>query len=78
MIIIQDAMGIKDLHYRLPPAELGLWLKRCDRHLLFSILADCVGLLTNAPAMTRVQDIHRRGGLDAGVRARLASRGEPG
>jgi hypothetical protein len=60
MIIIQDALGVKDLHYRLPPPELEKRLVRYDRHTLFSILADCVGLLTCAPAMQHVKDAHRR------------------
>src|SRR5262245_42481354 len=60
MIVIQDAMGLKDLHYHLPPAEIVERLVHYDQHTLFSILADCVGLLTGAPAMERVKDAHRR------------------
>jgi hypothetical protein len=59
MIVIQDAMGLKDLHYRLLPPELEKRLIGYDCHMLFSILADCVGLLTSAPAMTYVKEFHR-------------------
>lgn len=60
MVILQAAMGLKDLHYRLPPPELEKRLKRYDCHMLFSVLVECVSLLTRTPAVQWVKEQHRR------------------
>ena len=45
-------------HELSPPMERNL--RRADRNTLFSILTECLGILTNAPAMQRVRKVHQK------------------
>ena len=65
MVVMQTALGLTDLHYTMPPPEMEQRLKRYDRNQLFSIVADCVSLLTRTPAIERVKEVHRRRGHEA-------------
>jgi hypothetical protein len=60
MIVVAEALGLKGLRYGLLPRRVERLLKSCDRKMVFSILAECIGLLSRAPAMQRVKQIHRK------------------
>lgn len=59
MIVVAEGLGLKRLRYGLLPPRIERYLTQCDRKTLFSILAECVGLLANAPAMRRLKQSHR-------------------
>ncbi|MGD8451607.1 MAG: hypothetical protein PVJ57_07285 [Phycisphaerae bacterium] len=69
LILITEAVGDEKLRYHELPARLEHTLREADRDTLFSLIAECLGHLLNAPAMERVRRCHRRGRS-----ARLASK----
>ena len=61
-IVISEAVGDKTLRYRELPPPLERVLHGVDRDTLFSVITECLGLLTGAPAMDRVKRTRRRNG----------------
>lgn len=59
MIVVTEALGLKGLRYELLTPSAERLLKSSDRKALFSIIAECIGLLTKAPALQRVKQAHR-------------------
>jgi hypothetical protein len=66
---IATTVGDPSLHYAEPPPGLRRALRNADRSTLFSIIAECLYLLLDAPAMRVVKRFHRR-------RKRQAARGK--
>lgn len=60
MIVIAEALELRGLRFGLLTPRMERLLKSCDRKTLFSILAECIGLLTKSPAMQRVKQAHRK------------------
>ena len=61
-IVMSEAVGDKTLRYRELPPPLERVLHGVDRDTLFSVITECLGLLTGAPAMDRVKRARRRNG----------------
>ncbi|MGD8452701.1 MAG: hypothetical protein PVJ57_12855 [Phycisphaerae bacterium] len=60
LIALTEVIGDEGLRYHELPAHLERTLQEANRDTLFSIIAECLGLLLNAPAMERVKQCHRR------------------
>ncbi len=60
LIILLQALGDKRLRYREPPAPLRRTLHKLDRTALFSVIAECLYLLLDAPMLERVKKVHRQ------------------
>ncbi len=73
LIVISEAIGDEALRYHELPARLGHVLREADRDTLFSLVAESLGLLLDAPAMERVKRARRRNGK--GVPAQVKKRG---
>ena len=59
LTLVSDAVGDRQLLYHKLPPTTERWLRRADRDTLFSIVIECLGLLTDAPAMQRIRDTKR-------------------
>ena len=59
LTLVSDAVGDRQLLYHKLPLTTERWLRRVDRDTLFSIVIECLGLLTDAPAMRRIRDAKR-------------------
>lgn len=70
-IVINQAVGDEKLRYHELPARIERLLRRSDRNTLFSIITECLGLLTKAPAMDRVRAVHRQRNALRGQRQAL-------
>lgn len=60
LILVNEAVADGRLRYHELSPQSERRLRRADRDTLFSIVAECVGILTNAPAMQRVGQIHQQ------------------
>ncbi len=62
LIVLSKSVGDETLCYRELPTRLERVLHGVDRDTLFSVVAECLGLLLGAPAMERVKRARRRNG----------------
>jgi hypothetical protein len=60
LLTIGQIVGDRSLHYAQPSAGLRRSLAKADRNTLFSIIAECLYMLLDAPAMKVVKRQHRR------------------
>jgi hypothetical protein len=60
LTLVNETLADGRLRYRSLPPLLERRLRQADRNTLFSIITECVGILTHAPAMQRIQRFHRR------------------
>jgi hypothetical protein len=78
LLTIGQIVGDPSLHYAEPSAGLRRALQRADRNTLFSIIAECLYMLLDAPAMKVVKRFHRRRKRAACGQERRQQRGETG
>jgi hypothetical protein len=57
---VGNVIGDPSLHYAEPPPHLCRRLEKADRNTQFSVIAECLYLLLDAPAMEIVKRHHRR------------------
>jgi hypothetical protein len=60
LLTIGQIVGDRSLHYTEPSASLRRALAKADRNTLFSIIAECLYTLLDAPAMKIVKRHQRR------------------
>jgi predicted RNA methylase len=60
LLDIRHVIGDRSLRYGEPPPGLQRALRKADRNTLFSVIAECLYMLLDAPAMRVVKRIHRR------------------
>ena len=58
-IILLKAIGDDKLRYREVPMPLQRTLHKLDRNTVFSVIAECLYLLLDAPLLERVKQGHR-------------------
>ena len=59
LIVLMETIGDKELRYSEPPAPLQRTLCKLDHDALFSVIAECLYLLLDAPIFERVKQGHR-------------------
>jgi hypothetical protein len=60
LILVNEAVQKGRLRYHELSPQRERSLRRADRDTLFSIIVECLGILTKAPAMKRVHTAHQR------------------
>ena len=71
LMLLMDVIGDSRLRYREPSASRRRSLRKLDRNTLFSVIAECLHLLLDAPMLERVKHLHRR--RDAKKKKRLSA-----
>ncbi|MCH7924696.1 MAG: hypothetical protein IIC51_04100 [Planctomycetes bacterium] len=59
LMLLMDVIGDKKLRYSEPSASRQRSLRKLDRNTLFSVIAECLHLLLDAPMLERVKQMHR-------------------
>ena len=59
LMLLMDVIGDKKLRYCEPSASRQRSLRKLDRNTLFSVIAECLHLLLDAPMLEHVKKMHR-------------------
>lgn len=60
LTLVNQAVDDGRLRYHELSPPMERCLRRADRNTLFSIIVECLGILTGAPAMHRVRKVHQK------------------
>ncbi len=59
LILLMEFIGDNKLRYCEPSVSRQRSLRKLDRNTLFSVIAECLYLLLDAPMLERVKKVHR-------------------